>query len=640
MATQDYSKFSKEKLEARQKSLEQMKGDDNVQKPPQVMAQLDDQIKQIKGLLKKFKSDTEKDAVKDVEAVGETIEKVAKQTSKTTTGKKTGKKIGRPKKKTYEITVDGKKFSFSDKAGKDNCQKAIALVKAQKDQQKESTKKYEAKSTSAKISNNLQTIAKQAVAKAKSRNVAPATLKKQVDAVEKAFKTLFNALETLMGAKISQAQRNAIMRILNDFEDKKTKTTRITKKEMGGKVDNWEDVDPDVLYAKGGNIRYNDGKYQVVKIWGESTSKRGAKEVIGYVDSNEEFINEIANREDADWFPEFSKSGKVISAKGQDENEVYNNEYPNEADFGDYRYHMEEKEYWMKDDSYAGGGEIKVNDKVIEKGKPQKVYEVTSKFQKEDGKTAYNVSYNGKFDGFISEDYIEKICGSTYAEGGEIIKQWNYLGLYYFQTKNGTYNVEFTDDTMTIRRDNGETVVVLRRDRNKGGMSDGETLDNFLKNFPNTYAEGGSMARGGEIVEDSDGNKYQIDEDNYSSFKDGELGYNPMSGVVMVVSEEDDDMPYINETWMKIKKVSTYAEGGEIIDTFTSIQGSRVMPNNPFTIEKENDFYVIKNSKGEVLAKDTTKEGIMNDKGMFLNLYEGGGEVQEPKNSWDWQSFL
>ena len=113
-----------------------------------------------------------------------------------------------------------------------------------------------------------------------------------------------------------------------------------------------------------------------------------------------------------------------------------------------------------------------------------------------------------------------------------------------------------------------------------------------------------------------------------------------MSGVVMVVSEEDDDMPYINETWMKIKKVSTYAEGGEIIDTFTSIQGSRVMPNNPFTIEKENDFYVIKNSKGEVLAKDTTKEGIMNDKGMFLNLYEGGGEVQEPKNSWDWQSFL
>ena len=259
MATQDYSKFSKEKLEARQKSLEQMKGDDNVQKPPQVMAQLDDQIKQIKGLLKKFKSDTEKDAVKDVEAVGETIEKVAKQTSKTKTVKKTGKKRGRPKKKTYEITVDGKKFSFSDKAGKDNCQKAIALVKAQKDQQKESTKKYEAKSTSAKISNNLQTIAKQAVAKAKSRNVAPATLKKQVDAVEKAFKTLFNALETLMGAKISQAQRNAIMRILNDFEDKKTKTTRITKKEMGGKVDNWEDVDPDVLYAKGGNIRYNDG---------------------------------------------------------------------------------------------------------------------------------------------------------------------------------------------------------------------------------------------------------------------------------------------------------------------------------------------------------------------------------------------
>ena len=70
-------------------------------------------------------------------------------------------------------------------------------------------------------------------------------------------------------------------------------------------------------------------------------------------------------------------------------------------------------------------------------------------------------------------------------------------------------------------------------------------------------------------------------------------------------------------------------QGGKVIETFTSIQGSRVMPNNPFTIEKENDFYVIKNSKGEVLAKDTTKEGIMNDKGMFLNLYKEGGLIVE-----------
>lgn len=388
----------KRKIDTLKRALE----DKNV--PEVAHPKMKEDLKKFEKMLKDFEKEVEEEAEKDIKKVDDIADlDLPDLDLGEDKPKKPAKKRGRPKKKTYEITVDGKKFSFSDKAGKDNCQKAIALVKAQKDQQKESTKKYEAKSTSAKISNNLQTIAKQAVAKAKSRNVAPATLKKQVDAVEKAFKTLFNALETLMGAKISQAQRNAIMRILNDFEDKKTKTTRITKKEMGGKVDNWEDVDPDVLYA----------------------------------------------------------------------------------------------------------------------------------------------------------------------EGGEIIKQWNYLGLYYFQTKNGTYNVEFTDDTMTMRRDNGETVVVLRRDRNKGGMSDEEKLNNFLKNFSNTYAE-----------------------------------------------------------------------GGEIIDTFTSIQGSRVMPNNPFTIEKENDFYVIKNSKGEVLAKDTTKEGIMNDKGMFLNLYEGGGEVQEPKNSWDWQSFL
>ena len=41
----------------------------------------------------------------------------------------------------------------------------------------------------------------------------------------------------------------------------------------------------------------------------------------------------------------------------------------------------------------------------------------------------------------------------------------------------------------------------------------------------------------------------------------------------------------------------SYAGGGEVIDTFTSIQGDKVMPNNPFTIEKDNGFYVIKIAK-------------------------------------------
>jgi len=91
-----------------------------------------------------------------------------------------------------------------------------------------------------------------------------------------------------------------------------------------------------------------------------------------------------------------------------------------------------------------------------------------------------------------------------------------------------------------------------------------------------------------------------------------------------------------DEGW-SVDSVSDYYEGGgEVIDTFTSIQGSRVMPNNPFTIEKENKFYVIKNSKGEVLAKDTTKDGIMKDKGMFLNLYEGGGDI--PSDYFDFQT--
>ena len=62
-----------------------------------------------------------------------------------------------------------------------------------------------------------------------------------------------------------------------------------------------------------------------------------------------------------------------------------------------------------------------------------------------------------------------------------ILRQWNYLGLYYFQTKNGIYNVEFTDDTMTIRNNDGECIETLIRDRNIGGISDRDILDNFIK---------------------------------------------------------------------------------------------------------------------------------------------------------------
>ena len=50
-----------------------------------------------------------------------------------------------------------------------------------------------------------------------------------------------------------------------------------------------------------------------------------------------------------------------------------------------------------------------------------------------------------------------------------------------FSNKNGIYNVEFTDDTMTIRNNDGECIETLIRDRNIGGISDRDILDNFIK---------------------------------------------------------------------------------------------------------------------------------------------------------------
>jgi len=82
-------------------------------------------------------------------------------------------------------------------------------------------------------------------------------------------------------------------------------------------------------------------KYKIVKIWGESTHKRGAKQIIDYCDTLEEFKNIVAVLEDANWFPEGDVNDRMW-AHDQQGNEVYDSKYPETIDYTDYQYTVEE----------------------------------------------------------------------------------------------------------------------------------------------------------------------------------------------------------------------------------------------------------------------------------------------------------
>ena len=63
-----------------------------------------------------------------------------------------------------------------------------------------------------------------------------------------------------------------------------------------------------------------------------------------------------------------------------------------------------------------------------------------------------------------------------------IIREWFSLGNYCCQTINGTYNVQFTDNFMEVRDDEGHCIKILSRDRSFNGVSDRDTLSEFLNN--------------------------------------------------------------------------------------------------------------------------------------------------------------
>jgi hypothetical protein len=78
-----------------------------------------------------------------------------------------------------------------------------------------------------RIADSFASIAKKAVSTVPKTKIdkKPAEIKKELDAVEKAFAALFDSLEALMDKKIPKTQREQIMAILTKFEEKVTKET-------------------------------------------------------------------------------------------------------------------------------------------------------------------------------------------------------------------------------------------------------------------------------------------------------------------------------------------------------------------------------------------------------------------------------
>jgi X-linked retinitis pigmentosa GTPase regulator len=164
------------------------------------------------------------------------------------------------KKEVFKLVVDGKEYIFNDEASKNECEKALKVVKekakeeaehkAAREKGREEAKKIP---VTTKVVDSFATITKRIVGEAKKNddNKSMDEVKKAVSEVEKAFGNLFDKLEMLMGKKIPQGQRKEIMTILEGYKDdaqeekdkieeKKAKAKtkrRVVKKEDGGFVE-------------------------------------------------------------------------------------------------------------------------------------------------------------------------------------------------------------------------------------------------------------------------------------------------------------------------------------------------------------------------------------------------------------------
>ena len=196
--------------------------------------------------------------IEDIEGVTSTSDKNKKTATKKTTAKKTTtKKTPKPRvypspTSKFELVIDGKTYKFDDLKSKEQCEKAIEAVKARRNEQIKNQKarvegieKARTIPVTRRISDGFVSIAKKAVSQVPTTKIDkhPTEIKKELEAIEKAFTNLFDKLEILMGKKIPQTQRKEVMAILNNFETKVEKSSSkkekatTKKKEDGGIVD-------------------------------------------------------------------------------------------------------------------------------------------------------------------------------------------------------------------------------------------------------------------------------------------------------------------------------------------------------------------------------------------------------------------
>lgn len=140
----------------------------------------------------------------------------------------------------FQLTIDGKVYKFSDLASKEECERATKAVKARyeevkanKEARKEGMERAASTPITHRISDNFVSATKKAVSAISETKIdkSPEVLKKEINALEKAFNNLFDRLGDLMGKKIPDSQRKEIMDVLNKFESKLDKPE---KKAEGG----------------------------------------------------------------------------------------------------------------------------------------------------------------------------------------------------------------------------------------------------------------------------------------------------------------------------------------------------------------------------------------------------------------------
>jgi hypothetical protein len=132
----------------------------------------------------------------------------------------------------FELVINGEKFLFSDLESKNECEKATKAVQARykevkehKAAQKEGMERASTIPVTKRISDSFASVTKKAISEIPKTkiNKRPEEIKKEIDAVEKAFETLFDKLGDLMGKKIPKSHRSQIMDILTKFENKMDK---------------------------------------------------------------------------------------------------------------------------------------------------------------------------------------------------------------------------------------------------------------------------------------------------------------------------------------------------------------------------------------------------------------------------------